>query len=77
MVFERNFEHANSATARLRRCGLRCASAAPSSGELAAARSALRDLTRRGCLNGANEVSKESSATGREIEQRRGVTAQR
>ena len=37
------------------------------------ARSAIRNLTRRGCSNGANPVSKVSSATGRKTEHRRAV----
>ena len=41
------------------------------------ARSAHRHLTRRGCLNGANEVSKVSSAARHQGEQRSAVEAQR
>ena len=41
------------------------------------ARSALRHLTRRGCLSGVRAAHKASSATGRKPEQRGEVTAQR
>ena len=41
------------------------------------ARSALRQLTRRGCLNGANEVSEVSSAARPQAEHRSGVDAKR
>src|SRR5206468_20702 len=52
-------------------------SEAPRSAGLMAARAArFVRLTRRSCLNGANEVSAVSSATGHETEHRRGVGAQ-
>ena len=42
----------------------------------ARAQRALRELTRRGCLNAVSAANEVSSATGRETEHRRGVGAQ-
>jgi len=65
-------------SAKARAGSRRRASAQPrSAGLVARARSALRYLTRRGCLNGAHEVSVVSSAARPWTEHRSAVAAQR
>ena len=66
------------AAAKLHPGRSRRASEAPRSAGLVAARaSAHQQLTRRGCLSAANEVSVASSAAGHETEHRREVGAKR
>jgi hypothetical protein len=55
----------------------RACEAASSAGLAGARASALRHLTRRGCLSAANEVSEASSATARKPKQHSAVAAQR
>src|SRR5436189_2174397 len=67
-----------SASAKVRAGSGQRASAPPrSAGLVDRARSAPRLLTRRGCLNAANEVSEVSSATGPRDRASQGTLAQR
>ena len=71
--------HSQDGGGRGGRCPARAISVATSSAGPGSARAqhALRQLTRRGCLNAANDVSAVSSATRPRTEQRSAVDAQR